>query len=309
MDLLPDEEQEAIATAAAAVLRDLGYPTRANDLAEAGTARDEELWKLAVQLGWIGLGVPSDRGGIGYGLPEQVVLVRELGRFLAIGPFVAGMVAAQIAGDETRAQILDGREVGYELGDHVDDRRLVMDGRDGLVLRVRSDDAVLLEQAELGVPIVGLDPTVDLVAATSTGTTVARGTRREADMATVLLAAALVGVCEAARDQSADHARTREQFGRAIGSFQAIKHTCADMAVRAEAAWRQCCWAALAVRDRHEDLVLQVEAAWRVASTAALENTAANIQVHGAMGFTAEHLAHLYLKRARTWTVALGTRR
>jgi len=305
MDLLPDTQQDAVAEAASRVLADLGHPDRANEHAASGQASDGELWKLAVELGWLGLAVPERDGGAGCGLPEQVMLVRELGRSLAVGPFVGTMVAVGMAEGVLRDELLAGRPVASAFGLDSDGRLLVAEapGAD-LVLRWWPDRAELLESPESGVPVAGIDPTLGLeVVDGDAARVVAEGSTSVTATATVLRSAGLVGIAEAVRDQAVHHALVREQFGRPIGSFQAIKHLCADMAVRAEAAWRQTCWAAVAVRDGRPDAARHVAAARLVAQAAALEGAAANIQVHGAMGFTAEHTAHLFLKRARSWSL------
>jgi len=117
--------------------------------------------------------------------------------------------------------------------------------------------------------------------------------------ASVLVAAMLSGICEATRDQSAAYAKVRVQFGVPIGSFQAVKHRCADEAVRAEAATQIVTLAALAVRDGRPDADLLWAAARSVTADHAMRNAADNIQNLGGIGYTAEHDAHLFLKRAQ----------
>src|SRR5699024_6208630 len=124
----------------------------------------------------------------------------------------------------------------------------------------------------------------------------------------LLSAAILTGVSEACRDASTVHAKTREQFGRPIGVNQAIKHRCADMAVAAEAATAQLFYTAAAFAAGHRDIPQQASIAKVVAGQAAIANAEGNIQVHGGMGYTWEHDAHLYLKRARAWSSLLGER-
>jgi len=124
-----------------------------------------------------------------------------------------------------------------------------------------------------------------------------------------MVAAMLVGIAEATRDLSAEHAKTRVQFGRPIGVHQAIKHRCADMAVRAEAAGSQMLLAALCVESGRADATFQAAAAKVVATDAAVANAASTIQVHGGMGFTSEHDAHLFLERAHVLDHLLGDRR
>jgi acyl-CoA dehydrogenase-like protein len=125
--------------------------------------------------------------------------------------------------------------------------------------------------------------------------------------ATVLVAAEAVGVAERTVEMSVDYGKVRQQFGKPIGSFQAIKHRCADMAVRAEVARSAVIYAAVAVRDGERDADFLVHAAKLLASTAAVTNATDNIQNHGGMGYTWEADAHLYLKRARMLEQTFGT--
>lgn len=132
---------------------------------------------------------------------------------------------------------------------------------------------------------------------------------RNLDMALAVLSAEQVGACERVLEIATDYARTREQFGRQIGSFQAIKHKCADMLVDLE--WARS--ASQAALECHDDPDTASEADWRasmakaVCSEALSKAANANIQIHGGIGFTWEDSAHLYLRRARTDEVLFGT--
>jgi len=122
--------------------------------------------------------------------------------------------------------------------------------------------------------------------------------RRLLDIADLLVSAQLLGIAEATRNLAVDYAKVREQFGRPIGSFQAIKHQCANMAIAAEMLSSQLDMAAIAVRDGREDAAFQVAALRLLAPKAALANARICIQVHGGIGFSAEADTHHYLKQA-----------
>jgi alkylation response protein AidB-like acyl-CoA dehydrogenase len=124
-----------------------------------------------------------------------------------------------------------------------------------------------------------------------------------------LVAAILVGIAEATCTMSVGYAKTREQFGAAIGSFQAIKHRCADMGVAAALADAQLLFAALSVSEHQPDRDLQVSAARLVAGRAALSNARETIQVYGGMGFTWECDAHFFLKRTHSVRALFGSTR
>ena len=127
-------------------------------------------------------------------------------------------------------------------------------------------------------------------------------------VATVLVAAEAVGVAERALTMSVEYAKVRQQFGKPIGSFQAIKHRCADMAVRTEVARSVTAFAAVAVRDGEPSAARDVRVAKTLAANAAIVNATDNVQNHGGMGYTWEGAAHLYLKRAWLLEHAFGTR-
>ncbi|HKY17080.1 MAG TPA: acyl-CoA dehydrogenase family protein, partial [Microthrixaceae bacterium] len=102
------------------------------------------------------------------------------------------------------------------------------------------------------------------------------------------------------------YAKDRQQFGQPIGGFQAVKHRCADMAVRADLASSQVRWAALSIAGSLPDAGAHAAAAAIVASNAAITNAQTNIQNHGGIGFTWEHTAHRFVTRARMWGALLG---
>jgi hypothetical protein len=147
------------------------------------------------------------------------------------------------------------------------------------------------------VQVSGLTPTV---ISTAPGALYSRGV--------LLLSAFLVGIAEAVTTASTEHAITRQQFGRPIGVNQAVKHACANMAVGSEAARTQVFYAASAVEAERPDAAAQISMAFVIAAQAAISNAQATIQVHGGMGYTAEHDAHLFVKRARVLGSLLGGR-
>jgi alkylation response protein AidB-like acyl-CoA dehydrogenase len=106
-----------------------------------------------------------------------------------------------------------------------------------------------------------------------------------------------------------EYAKVREQFGKQIGSFQSVKHICADMAIRSEAALCQASFAALVLANDLADTDFHAVASKIVATDTAVKNAAASIQVHGAYGFTAEANAHHYLKRAHVTDMLWGSLR
>ena len=166
-----------------------------------------------------------------------------------------------------------------------------------LVLRVDDTGAQLAEVASVQ-PVAGVDPGTRFARVT-TGPVVGRVSGPTLlDRARVLAAAEQLGIIEAVRDMSAAYATTRVQFGKPIGTFQAVKHRCADMAVAAYSTIGQVFQAALMVQAGAPDAAFHAAAAFVIATEGAKTSTADNIQNHGAIGFTWEHSAHLFLKRS-----------
>ncbi|MFF5140034.1 acyl-CoA dehydrogenase family protein [Streptomyces sp. NPDC013157] len=129
---------------------------------------------------------------------------------------------------------------------------------------------------------------------------------RVLDHAAVALCAEQVGVASRALDMAVEYAKVRHQFGRPIGSFQAVKHLLADVLLEVESARAAAHYALLAAQDEDPELPAVASLAKAFCSDACLQATAENIQVHGGIGFTWEHPAHLYLKRAKTSQLLFG---
>jgi alkylation response protein AidB-like acyl-CoA dehydrogenase len=291
MNLLPSSEQSGLVAAAAAFLAK-----------EAGAGFSRELWARMGGLGWFAL------GDAGFGIVEEALLFRELGRALAPGPFLPQVLAGHVATGEALAAIAGGSAV-VALAEPYGDpaaatyRVVWAEGAD-LLLVVAAEGAAVVEAgaATSWEHHAGFDPSapVALVRLATPAVVAAPGLVARGR---VLAAAALVGICEATRDESAAYACQREQFGRPIGSFQAVKHRCADMAVRAEAASSLTFLAALSLGEDDGSLV---DLAKALAGEHALANAGDDIQNHGGTGFTEGCAAHRYLKRAQLLSSVLG---
>ena len=315
MDLTLGPEQESVRDAIRGMLADRLPLARIRAHPEV----DDAVWREAGDLGWFTLGLPESTGGAGYGLPEEMILFIELGRSLAPGPWLGTLLAAHahaggaagrrvaVVDDPADALVRDGRLAGTADGvadaagvdaflvvggTHV--RWVAPDAR-GLTVAVRPS-------IDLSRPLARVR--FDGVAAEDVDADAAALRAR----ATVLVAAEAVGVAERTLEASVAYAKVRQQFGRPIGSFQAVKHRCADMAVRAEVARSITTWAAVAVRDGEPDAARTVREAKALAGDAALANASDNVQNHGGMGFTWEADAHLYLKRAWLLEHQFGSR-
>lgn len=207
---------------------------------------------------------------------------------------------------------LDGVK-DYVLDGNAADVTLVAAKADGHLALFRVDGAASgLERVSLPT----LDLTRKLSRLTFRGTPATRisdkdirdALSRALDFGVAMVAAEQVGGAQRCLEMSVSHAKTRLQFGRPIGSFQAIKHRCADMLVDVEFARSAAYYAAFAL-DGGDDAEAReaVQIAKSFCSEAFYKAAAENIQIHGGMGFTWEHPAHLYFKRARTGLVMFGT--
>jgi alkylation response protein AidB-like acyl-CoA dehydrogenase len=310
---------------ARAFLERVGARAEARALLDAPEEGLPSFWDDLVALGWLGLHVPESRGGSGYGLPELVVVVQELGRALAPGPFLPTVLASAVvssAGSEAqRSALLPGLADGSRIAalGLVGDITLeggVADGDGGVVLGagmastfllVAGDDVIAVDRDADGCSVTiggNLDPTrrcgrVRLEKVAVPDECVMRGAAGIArDLARVLIGAEAAGGAQECVDRATEYAKVRQQFGRPIAMFQAVKHHCANMLVSSELATAAVWDAARASSSGGEQFALAAAVAGVEAIPAFLRNAQMNIQVHGGVGFTWEHDGHMLLRRA-----------
>lgn len=267
------------------------------------------------ELGWIGISLPTSAGGGDGTLLDEVVAFREVGRHLGSIDLVAATLAARcgyLAGDLQLARTFSEGSFSVGLGlvaKPEEQCDLVIGAPAPYFLAVSESEVQLVEMA--GDPwtiLESVDPGTSLCRMASEGRIVAQLRGRDAAdlfwIGAVFSAAVLVGIAEAATEMSVDYAGFRKQFRRPIGSFQAVKHRCATMATVSALAL-----AALAAAARAPELSPEhIGAAKILAAEAALANARMNIHNHGAIGFSAEHSAHRYLKRAHVVDQLFGNR-
>jgi alkylation response protein AidB-like acyl-CoA dehydrogenase len=282
------------------------FPMARIRAAETTGGIDPDGWQDLVDAGVFALRLPD---GLGLGVVEAAAVFEELGRALVPGPLVGTLVAAAWSAGPVTVAMANGGRGGLVVG-HLDAARAV--------LVVEPERAVLWEVVWLeGIkglaPIDPLTPVsfvpASAAASIGRGRVVVEGTdalRLRAE-ATVLTAALLVGIAAAVQDLAVAYVAQRQQFGRPVGSFQAVKHLAADMLVRTELA-RSATYAAAAHLDEGlPDPGRPVAAAKAMAGEAAIRNGEAAVQAHGGMGFTWEVDVHLYLKRAWVLDQAWGS--
>jgi alkylation response protein AidB-like acyl-CoA dehydrogenase len=273
---------------------------------------ERALWQELAEMGVFNLCRPESDGGVGLGLADGVLVFAELGRRLVPGPIVwSHLAAGWIDGADNGDRIVGGLDLcGPDRGGlilehlgHIDELLLL---RPEGVFRV---DPKAIRGDPVGTPLDPLTP-IHAVASLPEGERLgaADDARRLRLAGAVLVSGQLLGIAEATLELAVAYAKSREQFGRPIGSFQALKHMLADMFVRQEVC-RAAVYAAGATFDDPEvgDLQRAVSSAKLTAGDAALKNARACIQVHGGMGYTWEVPAHYYLKRSWVYESLFGT--
>ncbi|TYB42721.1 acyl-CoA dehydrogenase family protein [Actinomadura chibensis] len=332
----PTEEQRELRDALRRLFAERSPSAEVRRLMGTRAGYDPALWSLmADQLGLQGLAISEEHGGAGYGMRELAVVFEEMGRAVVCAPFLATITAAAAleAGDGGRdllPGIADGTTIATlavaengswdldGLATRVEDGRLrgakgfVLDGHiaDLLLVAARDEDGVGLYAVHgetAGVtrsPLPTVDQTRRLARVAFDGVPARRvggrgAVRRALDVAAVALAAEQLGGAQRTLDMTVEYAKVRRQFGRPIGSFQAIKHRCADMYVQVESARSAVLNAAAAADEDPDGLPAAAALAKAYCSDAFFHAAGEAIQLHGGIGFTWEHDAHLYFKRAQ----------
>jgi 3-oxochol-4-en-24-oyl-CoA dehydrogenase len=318
MPIAISDDHQALAQTVSEFLAARGARAAARALLEAKTDGLPDFWGEVGKLGWLGLHLPEEYGGSGFGLSELVIVVEQFGRAVAPGPFVPTVIASAViaaAGPpDLQARLLPGLASGSAIGavalrgdvaDGAGNAGIAASGHLADVLLVgQGDDVLVVETAGGGVKTevpANLDPARRIARVTLTGapgTLLPGACKVLTDLSRLLFAAEATGVAREVTEQAAEYAKVREQFGRPIATFQAVKHHCANMLVAAELATAAAWDAGRAGVAGGDQLSYTAAIAATLAIPAAVRNAQLNIQVHGGIGFTWEHDAHLYLRRA-----------
>jgi 3-oxochol-4-en-24-oyl-CoA dehydrogenase len=280
-------------------------------------------------LGLFGVAIPEDRGGAGGSIEDLCAMVEEAAKALVAGPIATTalatlvvndpeLLAALASGERFAGLALEGPEVSVQFDG--DTSRAtgtlpwVLGAADGAVLILPAGGKTLLvDTGGDGVriePLRAADfsrPLARVVLTSAPATVTAHSGRRLEELAATVLAAEAAGVTRWALDTAVAYAKVREQFGRPIGSFQAVKHLCAEMLCRAEQAEVAAADAARAAAESDQDqFSIAAALAASIGIAAAKANVKDCIQVLGGIGCTWEHDAHLYLRRAHAIGRILG---
>ena len=243
------------------------------------------------ELGWLGVSVPEERGGGGLSFVDEAILFEEAGRVLYPGPFLTTAVVLPAL------PAVDEQAWSVEL--------------DGLVPNLRTVDRVLTEDGTAVEAKGETLPTVDETRPLGRLVSDRHKLDLEGEFEPVRLrllaglAAEAVGVAQKALELGVEYVSQREQFGKKIGTYQAVSHPLADTYVETERARSLAYWAAWCVAEEDEQAPTAVAAAKSMAAETAVAACERSIQVHGGIGFTWEHVLHRYYKRAQ-WIDAFG---
>lgn len=304
MRFLPTEEQSAFAEAIDDLVESVGGADIARAWAEGDTTAGLALWAQFAELGLLGLRVSEDEGGFGGSLSDLVVVFERLGYHGVPGPYLETLALLPALVDaETRGALAAGA-IATATVDGV--APAALDAGVATHHFVVNDTAVrvgaVTEELESVAPtrrMARLSPHGD---AAPVAAEVHAAALNEASLAA---AATLVGAGERLLDEAVAYAQVREQFGRPIGEFQALKHQLADVKVALSFA-RPLVWnAALRVGESDEDRA--ISAAKVAAADAAMLAARTSLQVHGAIGYTAEHTLRIWLGLAPALSAVWGT--
>lgn len=303
MDFESTAEQQLLQEVSRSMLTAHCPPALVRSVAGAQADLDDKLWQRSIELGWHSLAVAEDAGGAGQGIVELALVAEEVGRAVAPGPFVENAlvaaavtaggapeaVAGALADGRTRATVVDAAAPGLVHAAGSVEWLLVLGDDVRLVPTGSATRRTTIDQSRgwYSVPgpfdghLLDLDP----------------AWWRHA--ITVLTAADALGVGEQLLRATVAYTAVREQFGRPIGSFQAVKHKAAEMLMTVKGVRAACYRAAMALDARHDDAELWTSVAKAHASEGISELAGTALQLHGGIGFTWEHDLHLFLRRAK----------
>lgn len=308
-------------------------PAEVRRIMATPTAHDAALWDKMAEQGFTGITCPEQFCGLGLGIVELALLLEEMGRALVPGPFFSTVVVCgnliEQAGtlDQKRAwlaPICDGEmraafasidapgSASQVSGSSLSaEKALVPDAAEAGVFVVECGGALYIVGKEHA--RITLTPSMDLTRRLYTVRfedapcdKLPGAYRRALDIATLGVAAELAGGMQRVLDQTVEYAKTRKQFGKPIGQYQAVQHQCADMFLWMESTRSAVYYAAWALETRAPDASLAASIAKMYAGDAARECGNRGIQVHGGMGFTWENDLHLYYRRFKWAETAFG---
>jgi alkylation response protein AidB-like acyl-CoA dehydrogenase len=343
LNLLYTDVEDDLRSSVRDLLIDRCDPQAVIALCDGDRSMVAPLWKaLATELGLAGLLVPEDRGGAGASAREAAVVLEELGRAMAPVPFLTSAVVAATALADADGDLLAGLAAGERtaalavplstnpygalpavdaVGDRLTGTVTSVAGAleaDVLLVPATTADGLALHAVAAAdatrAPVVSLDMTrqladvgLDGAPATLVVADAEAAVRRALGVGAALLASEQLGVARWCLDETVGYLKQRRQFGRVVGGFQALKHRLADLSTGVDSANAAARHAAAALAADDPDVELATAVAQAYCSDLAVTAAEEAVQLHGGIGMTWEHPAHLYLKRAKADQIAFGT--
>jgi len=336
MDFELSEDQLALQAAARSLLDDRADSQRVRAHLSSGRPFDAGLWQAMAEQGWLGVALAEGQGGIGMTWVEAAVLLEEIGRHTAPVPFLPSLLALTVLASAERgptdwvAELAGGERIGCVGWNRHPEAvtavhsggRWRLSGRIGPVegaavadvaVVATSSGVFAVDLASVGRP--SAEPAMDGTRVLSwlifddTPATLVEGDELAVgllDRGAVGAAAELLGGAARVLEMAAQYAKDRVQFDQPIGSFQAVKHRCADMVVDVEGMRSSTWYAAWAIAAGEPDASIASSTAKVWCSDAAKRVMASGLQVHGGIGFTWEHDLHLYMKRSQFAGLSYG---
>jgi alkylation response protein AidB-like acyl-CoA dehydrogenase len=300
------EERDLLRETVSALVEKHASPAAVREAMASERGYDESLWKLLCeQVGAAALVVPEDLGGAGGELADAAVVLEELGKALVPTPLLGTTLAelALLAADEPDSDALDELAAGTKIGTVVFDADVVING-DVADIVIAADGRILKRlKGFTAHPVQTMDPTRRLARIESKETTEIGADPGLADTAAILLGAEQIGAAARCLDLTVAYTKDRVQFGRPIGSFQALKHRMADLYVAVQSA-RAVVGDAIAAPSPTSAALARL-----TASEAFSKVAAEAVQMHGGIAITWEHDIQLYFKRAHGSAQLLGSPR
>jgi alkylation response protein AidB-like acyl-CoA dehydrogenase len=297
------EEREMLRETVAALVAKHASPAAVRSAIESPRGYDESLWRLLCeQVGAAALVVPEEQGGAGGVLGDAAVVIEELGKALVPTPLLGTTLAelTLLAADDADTDALEQLAAGEAIGAVVFDPHYVVNGDIADIVVAANGDKLTRWTAFTAEPVVPMDPTRRLARVTPQSSVPLGADPGIADAAAILLAVEQIGAASRCFELTVDYTKERVQFGRPIGSFQALKHRMADLYVLIQAA-------RAVVSDAVSEPSVTSAALARVAASEAFSAVAAEgIQLHGGIAITWEHDMQLYFKRAHGSAQLLG---
>ena len=336
------QEQEELRESARRLLGEKSTSADVRRLSEGDETFDPDTWKQIAELGWLGIAIPEEYGGLGYSFVELFVLLEEMGRRLLVAPFFSSIVLAapaiELAGNDQQkknllAPIAEGSlrstlafGEGVTASKSADGHLLegtqahVLDGADADNIIVATDAGLFVVEGNAQglerTALTTLDETRRFATLTFSSTPaelLGEAGNGEAilekvlDRARIALAGEAVGGAQECLEQTTQYAKERTQFDRPIGSFQAIQHRLADLYMEVEMARSAAYYAAWAAAEDSDEVSKVAPLAKAYCTETFFHAASESIQIHAGIGFTWEHDAHLYFKRAQSSALFLGT--